>query len=166
MTDGDGEYIPYEEISMGKSIYNPKKLWLYPYYYEYDKDYNETRYAITEISEGAFIEFDTMEYVVIPRTVRTIGDYAVGYTSKSPDAKIENFVIYGYKNSAAQEYAQENGFEFRPLGMGIQNFKTILRAAEEAGCEYVIVEQDQTYDTPELEAARISREYLRREFGL
>ena len=61
---------------------------------------------------------------------------------------------------------EENGFEFRPLGMGIQNFKTILRAAEEAGCEYVIVEQDQTYDTPELEAARISREYLRREFGL
>ena len=61
---------------------------------------------------------------------------------------------------------EDNGFQFRPLGMGRQNFAEILEACEEAGTEVVIVEQDQTYDIPELEAARISREYLKNTFGL
>ena len=114
-TDGGGAYIPYEECSMTTRIWDRYELWLYPNYIEYDEEYNGTKYAITEISEGAFVEFGEMEYIVIPRTVRTIGDYAVGYTAKSPDAKIENFVIYGYKDSAAEKYAEDNGFEFRVL---------------------------------------------------
>ena len=61
---------------------------------------------------------------------------------------------------------EDNGFAFRPLGMGRQDFKSILEACEECGTEVVIVEQDQTYELPELEAARISREYLRDTFGL
>ena len=61
---------------------------------------------------------------------------------------------------------EDNGFVFRPLGMGRQNFEEILAACEEAGTELVIVEQDQTYDIPELEAARISREYLKNTFGI
>ena len=62
---------------------------------------------------------------------------------------------------------EENGFEFRPLGMGIQNFEAILKACEESGTETVIVEQDQPYgDISELEAARISREYLKNTFGI
>ena len=56
---------------------------------------------------------------------------------------------------------EDNGFLFRPLGQGMQDFGAILAAAEEAGTEYVIVEQDQTYEIPSLEAAKISREYLR-----
>lgn len=62
---------------------------------------------------------------------------------------------------------EENGFEFRPLGMGIQDFDAILKACEESGTETVIVEQDQVYDgMTELEAARISREYLKTHFAL
>ena len=61
---------------------------------------------------------------------------------------------------------EDNGFQFRPLGMGRQNFAEILEACEASGTEYVIVEQDQTYDMPELEAAKISRDYLRETFGL
>ena len=110
----DGLYSPYEEMSMGKGV-NPYETWLFPYHYEYDEEYNETLYEITAISEGAFIEFSKMEYIVIPRTVKTIGDYAVGYSAMSPDAKIENFVIYGYRGSAAEKYAEDNGFEFRVL---------------------------------------------------
>ncbi len=56
---------------------------------------------------------------------------------------------------------EDNGFMFRPLGMGMQDFPAILEAAEQCGIDYVIVEQDQSYDTPSLEAARISREYLK-----
>ena len=62
---------------------------------------------------------------------------------------------------------EDNGFEFRPLGQGRQNFAEILEACEKAGTEYVIVEQDKTYGgMSELEAARISREYLRNTFGI
>jgi sugar phosphate isomerase/epimerase len=61
---------------------------------------------------------------------------------------------------------EDNGFQFRPLGQGRQNFAEILEACEESGTEIVIVEQDQTYDLPELEAAKISRDYLRDTFGL
>ena len=61
---------------------------------------------------------------------------------------------------------EDNGFAFRPLGMGRQDFKSILEACEECGTEVVIVEQDQTYELSELEAAKIARDYLRDTFGL
>ena len=61
---------------------------------------------------------------------------------------------------------EDNGFEFRPLGEGIQNFAEILKAAEESGTHTVIVEQDKTYGMTELEAARRSREYLKNTFGI
>ncbi len=56
---------------------------------------------------------------------------------------------------------EDNAFRFTPLGRGMQDFPAILAAAEEAGTEYVIVEQDDTYELPSLEAAKISREYLK-----
>lgn len=70
------------------------------------------------------------------------------------------------KENAKTASREDNGFEFRPLGRGIQNFAAILEACEECGTETVIVEQDQSYDVGELEAARISREYLRDTFGI
>ena len=56
---------------------------------------------------------------------------------------------------------EDNGFAFRPLGQGMQDFPAILSAAEAAGTEYIIVEQDNPNELPSLEAARQSREYLR-----
>ncbi|MBQ8351415.1 MAG: sugar phosphate isomerase/epimerase [Clostridia bacterium] len=56
---------------------------------------------------------------------------------------------------------EENEFRFRPVGQGMQDFPAILTAAEKAGTEYIIVEQDQTYELPSLEAVRQSREYLK-----
>ena len=56
---------------------------------------------------------------------------------------------------------EDNGFKFTPVGSGIQNWNEILTAADEAGIEYVIVEQDDSYETPSLEAAKTSREYLK-----
>ena len=64
-------------------------------------------------------------------------------------------------NTKPKESKEDNGFAFRPLGMGMQDFPAILAAAERTGIEYVIVEQDESKDMPALEAARISREYLR-----
>ena len=55
----------------------------------------------------------------------------------------------------------KNTFEFRPVGHGVQDFPAILESAVESGAKYVIVEQDQTYDIPCLEAAKLSRDYLK-----
>ena len=60
-----------------------------------------------------------------------------------------------------------DGFEFRPLGQGVQDFAAILAACEECGTETVIVEQDNVYGgMTDLEAARLSREYLKNTFGI
>ena len=57
---------------------------------------------------------------------------------------------------------EENDFRLQPLGQGRQNFPEILHACEKSGTRIVIVEQDHVYDgMTELEAARISREYLK-----
>lgn len=56
---------------------------------------------------------------------------------------------------------QETGFEFRPVGQGIQDFPAILASAEKAGIEYVIVEQDASPTATPLESAKQSREYLK-----
>lgn len=61
----------------------------------------------------------------------------------------------------------DNQFRFSPLGGGRQDFAKILAACEESGTEIVIVEQDSVYDgMTELEAAKISRDYLKNTFGL
>lgn len=65
------------------------------------------------------------------------------------------------KESAAGNTREDNGFEFRHVGGGLQNFGEILASAEKAGAEYVIVEQDMWYDDDNLELAKKSREYLK-----
>ena len=65
----------------------------------------------------------------------------------------------GKEEKAASQ--SDNGFELRPVGYGIQDFPAILAAAEKAGVEIVVVEQDESVDRPPLEAAKMSREYLK-----
>ena len=56
---------------------------------------------------------------------------------------------------------EDNGFKFTPVGQGCQNFDAIIKMCEACKTEYVIVEQDSTYEIPSLEACRMSREYLK-----
>lgn len=65
------------------------------------------------------------------------------------------------KETAVSNSREDNGFFFRALGTGLQNFREILDCAVECGTEYVIVEQDQWYDADSLELAKTSREYLK-----
>ena len=52
-------------------------------------------------------------------------------------------------------------FEFRPLGCGMQYVPDLLEACLAAGTEWVVVEQDASVARTPLEAAEISRKYLR-----
>ena len=53
-------------------------------------------------------------------------------------------------------------FEFRPLGQGVQDFPAILKAAEESGTKWLIVEQDApSMDLTALECIKAGIDYLK-----
>ena len=57
---------------------------------------------------------------------------------------------------------EENPFEFRPVGSGVQNMPAIITAAEAAGAEWLVVEQDQpSMGLSPMECAKKSIGYLR-----
>ncbi len=68
---------------------------------------------------------------------------------------------------AVPEKREDNEFEFRPLGCGMQDFDAILAACEAAGCETVIVEQDQpSMGMSDIDCVRTSRNFLREKYGI
>ena len=42
-----------------------------------------------------------------------------------------------------EKEVEENPFEFRPVGFGVQDMPAIIKASEDAGAEWLVVEQDQ-----------------------
>jgi len=71
------------------------------------------------------------------------------------------YALIGTDGKELSGSREERGFEFRPLGMGLQNMPEILKACEDAGSEYLIVEQDQSVGRTPMEAIAISRAYLK-----
>lgn len=99
--------------------------------------------------------------------------YIMKYAGRCPVVHLKDFVMDGFEKPK-RLYAligadgkddgatgDGNGFDFRPVGYGVQDFPAILDASEKAGAKYVVVEQDRSSQRPSLEAARLSREYLK-----
>ena len=79
----------------------------------YDIELND---GLEHVGKQAFVgEFDSKS-VIIPASVTEIGEMAFGYKSYF-GKKAENFTIYGYRGTAAETYANENGFTFIPLDL-------------------------------------------------
>ncbi len=80
-------------------------------------------------------------------------DYIRKYAGRCPVVHLKDFYresadpseplyeLIGIK-SEAKKPAKKN-FEFRPVGHGLQDFPSILKAAEASGATWVVVEQDQ-----------------------
>lgn len=71
--------------------------------------------GLETVGENAFLGCDLNE-IEIPETVSTIKDHAFGFTFDGNDyQKVPGFVIKGYKGSAAEQYAKDNGFDFEDI---------------------------------------------------
>lgn len=66
--------------------------------------------GVKSIGMNAFYGCNRLKFVEIPKTVTSIDEKAFGYSSLNE--KIDNFVIYGTENSAAEDYALDYGFVF------------------------------------------------------
>lgn len=78
--------------------------------------------SVETIEDFAFGDCTSLKSVAIPNSVVNIGNSAFGYFTHIADdgvnfesEKIPDFKIYGYKDTAAETYANENGFEFIAL---------------------------------------------------
>ncbi len=99
--------------------------------------------------------------------------YIRKYTGRAPVVHLKDFYMEQGKKAAkmydligidddTEVAEEENVFEFRPVGYGVQDFPAILDAAADAGAAWVVVEQDQPSmgKTP-LECAKMSVEYVK-----
>ena len=60
-----------------------------------------------------------------------------------------------------EEQEEESSFSFMPVGHGEQDMPSILAACEDAGANWVVVEQDDpAKGATRLESVKLSREYL------
>lgn len=97
--------------------------------------------------------------------------YVRKYTGRAPVVHLKDFMMPGKKPAKMYELigieddgteTDTSAFEFRPLGMGAQDFPAILEAAKDAGAEWVVVEQDSpSMNKTPMECAQTSINYLK-----
>lgn len=98
-------------------------------------------------------------------------EFVKKYTGRAPLVHIKDFVgqksnnMYGLIDGGKTENVAEEPavlFELRPVGSGVQEVAAIIVAAEAAGAESVIVEQDQpSLGKSSMECAEMSINYIR-----
>lgn len=96
-------------------------------------------------------------------------EYIEKYTGRAPVVHLKDF--HGSKGNGPlykligiddETEAVESTFEFRPVGYGVQDWKKIVDAAEKAGAEWVVVEQDSpSMEKSPLECVQMSINYLK-----
>ena len=98
--------------------------------------------------------------------------YILKYKGRTPVIHLKDFVMKG-KDKPKKLYeligieddteaASEEDFSFKPVGHGVQDIPAIIKAGEESGAEWFIVEQDQPdKGNTELSAVKMGIDYLR-----
>ena len=74
--------------------------------------------SVTEIQPGAFFNCTSLKSITIPKSVTNMNKCSLGYGdyhNTNTTEKDSNFIIKGYKGTAAETYAKENGFKFIAL---------------------------------------------------
>lgn len=95
--------------------------------------------------------------------------YIEKYNGRAPVVHLKDF--HGSKGNGAlykligidgEEQETASTFEFRPVGSGVQDWKSIISAAENAGAQWLVVEQDDSsMGKTAMECAAMSISYLK-----
>lgn len=161
-----------EITSVGKFLKSEGLQLLY-HNHDFELEKNEGEYKLDILyksisSEYLKTEIDTcwVKYAGVDPA-----QYLLKYSGRSPILHLKDFEAKNYSGAAyaligadGKEQKKDkaaNGFKFKPLGSGVQDFKSIIAASEKAGCQYLIVEQDESPEMPPIEAAALSRKYLK-----
>ena len=94
--------------------------------------------------------------------------YIQKYSNRSPVVHLKDFTgersedMYELIGIDKKAPTRPSGFEFRPVGQGLQNIPAILEASKDAGAEWVVVEQDNpALGLTPLESIKASIDYLK-----
>ena len=80
--------------------------------------------TVTYIGRNAFFNCPSLKTVTIPASVTDIGEYAFGYHYDDDwyYTKTDGFKIYCYGGTAGEQYAKDNGFEYKILECKVHKF--------------------------------------------
>ncbi|MDD2269557.1 MAG: sugar phosphate isomerase/epimerase [Eubacteriales bacterium] len=103
-------------------------------------------------------------------------EYLVKYSGRSPVVHFKDFYKEGHTGAKLYDLigikdetpSEKAVFEYRPIGTGMQNIPSLLDAVEKAGCEWIIIEQDEPTESKNLsrmECAEISITNLKKLMG-
>lgn len=167
-TENFGEVVKNIEMLGGVA----KKLGMTLLYHNHDFEFMKIngKYALDVI-------YDTVPAGLLQTELDTCwvnvggenpAEYLMKYAGRSPVLHLKDFAgeksenMYELIGIEKKAPARPANFEFRPVGYGKQDFPAILAAAEKAGVQWVVVEQDQpTKENSPLECAEMSRKYLK-----
>ncbi len=82
--------------------------------------------GLVKIAEGAFYDCPKLTSVFIPKSVKKFGATSLGYNEGEA---VDGFTIEGYEGSAAQTYAETEGFTFIPIKEGTEPATTAPETA-------------------------------------
>ncbi len=150
-----------------------KELGMYLLYHNHDFEFEKIdgKYALEVLYDT--VPADLLGTELDTCWVRVGGEEPAAYVRKfagrAPVVHLKDYAggksehMYELIGIEAEEKAvEENPFEFRPVGSGVQDMPAILAAAEFAGAKWVVVEQDQpSMGLTPIECARKSIEYLK-----
>ena len=98
--------------------------------------------------------------------------YVKKYNGKAPIVHLKDFAgkksenMYALIGSNTNKEDSEGVFEFRPVGYGLQDIPAIIKASEDAGAKWLVVEQDKpSMDKTAMESVEMSINYLK-EIGI
>ncbi len=98
-------------------------------------------------------------------------EYIRKYAGRAPVIHLKDYVMPGKKSEKAGqntgvdgvEFDKVKGFEFRPVGYGVQDVERIIEASRFAGTKWLVVEQDSPgLGRTAFECAEMSIKYLKK----
>lgn len=149
-----------------------KKLGIQLLYHNHDFEFMKIdgKYALDILYDAVPADYLQTELDVCWVNVggENPSDYIRKYAGRTPIVHLKDF--YGTRSENMYELigveskapARPEGFEFRPVGSGLQDFPDILKASRDSGAEWVVVEQDMpSMGLTPMESIAKSREYLK-----